>query len=158
MWGGGRQGGYQCVPHTMATSSSSSSSSSVEPPQRWCPILFWEHSSSSVSVPVQWTSPTILILLSNIFAGTTDPPNTQRRHSPIFHGSSLSVVPCSEKPSWRHTTMALAGPQDLNSLHTLPHILFTHASSLPLELVTPPSRRISPSLHSTTVSIIIESQ
>ena len=61
------------------------------------------------------------------------------------------ILLSSENPNCRHTTLALSGPQYPNALHTLPHIPLAQNSSRPVELVTPPTRRISPVSHSGTV-------
>ena len=67
--------------------------------------------------------------------------------------SLWECLPSSANPSWWHTTLALSGPQYCNSLHTLPHTPFAHTSTLPLEVLTPPTRRTFPSSHSTAVDI-----
>ena len=83
-------GDYRSIPHTMATLSASS----VEPPQRWRPILLWEHSNSSVSVPVQWTSPIKKGLLPapNNLADTTDAPNIKQYGSTVYIGIAMVFV------------------------------------------------------------------
>lgn len=60
-------------------------------------------------------------------------------------------LPFSENPNCRHTTRELSGPQEFCALHTLPHMPLAQNSNLPVESVSPPTRRTWPVSHSWAV-------
>ena len=174
-----------------------SGSELVIPGQKWNPMLKWEHSNSSDSVPTQWTCPITASLvltpyLSGWFSKIYTPTETKhdRIAGGIFYGRNICVYVAngncnanarahnkawreeifadflsnvsyyeehikkyyisllsSENASWRHTTLAFWVSQYFRALHTLPHTPWAQNSSLPVELVTPPTRRTAPCLH-----------
>lgn len=79
-------------------------------PQKWSPIPVWEHSSRSVSVPVQWTSPSTIYLLPgpNTFVATTNAPmHTCMQSAIIYHFSRKCISICVATKQWSITKFSI---------------------------------------------------
>lgn len=66
---------------------------------------------------------------------------TQQVPRIVLH-TRCRVLPVSENPSWRHTTVASTALKA--SSHTVPHVLLLQTSTRPSRLLAPPTSLISP--------------